>query len=84
MKCSNLYRDSNHGHCLPKTIFIGIKGRTKRGARDVRDAVEGEKLRWSGEKLDRIRGDLETLTRENETLIQEVKNSRSREVKSIV
>ena len=50
------------------TIFIGVKGRTKRAARDIRDAVEGEKLRRSGEKLERIKGDLETLTRENKML----------------
>ena len=65
-------------------MFTGIKGRTKRAARHVRDAIEGEKLGRSGEKLDRIRGDLETLTRENKMLKQEVKNSKNRNVMSTV
>ena len=50
----------------------------------MKDTIEGEKLRRSGEKLDRIRGDLETLTRENKMLKQEVKNSKNRNVMSTV
>ena len=58
---------------MPRTTFIGIIGRTKRAARDVRNAVDGEKLERSGEKLDRLKADLETLTGENKTLNQDAK-----------
>lgn len=73
-----------HYTCAEIVETLRTIGRTKRAARHVRDAIEGEKLRRSGEKLDRIRGDLETLTRENKMLKQEVKNSKNRNVMSTV
>ena len=55
-------------------MFIQLLGRTKRAVRDVRDAIEEEKLLSSGDKLHQISVDLQTLTRENEYLNHEVQN----------
>ena len=55
-------------------MLIQLIGRTKRAVRDVRDAIEEEKFHSSGDKLHQIGMDLQTLTRENENLNQEVQN----------
>jgi hypothetical protein len=53
-------------------------GKSKRSARDLRDALENEKLKRSGEKLKRIEVDLDAIRKENREARENIKKKEAK------